>query len=88
MTTHYAERQSGLAVPVTFRTDLPKFTTRTFLVKYESDVEAFNRLVVDAGADWIGQVKIPFLNYKNQPVGTQYLCVYQWHKELTMEVLT
>ena len=85
---NYTERQSGLIVPEINRADLPQFETHTFIVYREADVANFRQLVDDTGGDVVCVAEIPFLNWKNQRVGSQYMCVYQWHEELEMSVLT
>ncbi len=85
---NFTERTSGLVVPETDRADLPQFETHTFIVYREEDVTNFRQLVADTGGDVVCIAEIPSLNWKNQRVGSQYLCVYQWHEDLTMEVLT
>lgn len=63
------------------------FKLYTMTVKYTPDIVKLERLVKEAGGIFEGAVEINFLNYKNQPVSTQYLCIYHLDKEIHMEVL-
>lgn len=86
--TTFTERESALVVPQVRREDLPQFGIRTFIVYRREDTANFCQVVADTGGDFCGALEVPFLNFKNQRVGSRYLCVYQWHEELTMDVLT
>ena len=55
----------------------------------ESDAEKFSKLVAKMGGKFEKYVQIDFLNFKNEPVGFgQYVCIYQFHTDIEMEVLT
>lgn len=66
---------------------LPQFKVKYFTCYYEADISKFEKLVKSKGGIYEGHLEIDFLNFKNQRVGRQYCCIYQFHEEISMEVL-
>lgn len=86
------EKKNGLYTPIESirerkREDMPSFSLRTFTIYYESDIEKFKKLVESKNGIWEGSKRVNFLNYKNQPVGRQFVCIYHYYEDLEMEVL-
>jgi hypothetical protein len=81
------KKENGLYIPEVKKEDMPRFSLRTFTVYYESDVEKFQKLVESKNGIWEGSKQVNFLNYKNQPVTRQYVCIYHYYEDLEMEVL-
>lgn len=75
-----------LWLPEVKKENMPRFKLRYFTVYYNCDVEKFKELVEKENGYWEGVRRVNFLNYKNQAVGFQYVCIYQLDKELSMEV--
>jgi hypothetical protein len=81
--------KNGLYVPKVKPEDMPSFSVRTFICYYESDAERFQKIVEAEGGKFETYLRINHLNYKNQPVGFgQFVCIYQFYKDIEMEVLT
>jgi len=81
-------KKNGLIVPITKREDMPHFTTRFFECYYPEDIKRFKKIVEDEQGYFEGAVQIPSINVHNQPVFRKYICIYQFHKNIEMEVLT
>lgn len=75
-----------LWLPEVKKEHMPRFQLRYFKVYYSCDIEKFKELVEKENGYWEGSHKVNFLNYKNQAVSYQYVCIYQLDKELSMEV--
>jgi len=81
------KNESGLWLSQSKPEDMPRFELRTFLVYRQSDISKFKLLVENKRGIWEGWKQINLLNYKNQPVLGQFVCLYQFHEDLAMEVL-
>jgi hypothetical protein len=80
------KKQDKLWLPEVKKEDMPRFQLRYFTVYYSCDIEKFKELVEKENGYWQGSHEVDFLNYKNQRVGFQHVCIYQLDRELSMEV--
>ena len=89
---------SGLMIPVEKKPNsqshpngIPqeeRFTDRIFKCHYKSDVDKFIKYVESEGGFVCGTLDSPFRNIWNNPVGFgSYVIVYQFNKDIEMEVL-
>ena len=95
----FTESDGGILLPIEKKPDkfkqrdreraqMPQFTLRTFECYYESDVHKFEKLVRSKNAYWEGSKECTSLNWLNQPgIGSKYVCLYQYHEPIEMEVL-
>ncbi len=82
------QEQNGIFLPKPSPQEMPRFSVRTFICYYEQDAKKFSRLVAKMGGKFEKYVQIDFLNFRNEVVGFgQYVCIYQFHIDIEMEVL-
>jgi hypothetical protein len=81
--------QNGIFLPEISPREMPRFSVRTFICSHEQDAEKFSKLVAKMGGKFEKYVQIDFLNFRNEVVGFgRYVCIYQFHTDIEMEVLT
>ena len=66
---------------------LPPFKDFMFECYYLEDVDRFTDLVRSKGGYYNGCLRVSFLNFQNDKVSGKYVCLYQWHEKIDMEVL-